>query len=548
MNKSLLSFLLLLSFHFSFSQNFTVPQKLGQLTNSEIDAALEELRYDSVISMSEKENSLYYLKSMSKQIGYKLGEIESGLRILELYKDQNENKKIIELATQLKKIPNDEKSYRMMSNIYRINALALGYLGFDEISRKDFKKAIYYAEKIKDSDIRNFTLSLCYQNFTLYFFNKRLENETFRDSVAYHLNQSLITGELVGDSNTEISLQQKFNHIAFAHVRFAIHYLEQPDKPGHIQLAEKHLFEGLSIVNKYNLVNADKVVLLNQLSWLFLEKKDYLKTIEYANLAWNLEKQFNDPTNRVESFEFLASAYSELGNKEKAKFYLNKYTYLKDSIRISEKNEADQSFNILLSDSKQIQKKKSKLNLLIISSISLFLLLVLAIYWKRKNKIIHKKYEELILKVKTKKNPEENSSNGIQNKNENKLSVNITDETAEKLLRKLEKFEQSDKYLRKDINLTSLATNLKTNTKYLSETIKIHREKTFADYINGLRINYITHKLVNDPIYREYKVNYLAEECGYNSPQVFVISFKKETGFTPSYFIDQLKKEEVAGN
>jgi AraC-like DNA-binding protein len=28
------------------------------------------------------------------------------------------------------------------------------------------------------------------------------------------------------------------------------------------------------------------------------------------------------------------------------------------------------------------------------------------------------------------------------------------------------------------------------------------------------------------PVYRDYKISYLAEECGYGSPQVFAIAFK----------------------
>lgn len=126
--------------------------------------------------------------------------------------------------------------------------------------------------------------------------------------------------------------------------------------------------------------------------------------------------------------------------------------------------------------------------------------------------------------------------------NEDKTSINIADDTTKVLLIKLEKFEASNNFLKKNINRTWMANKLNTNTRYLSETIKTQRNKTFTNYINGLRINYITHQLVEDPLYREYKINYLAEECGYASSQVFVIAFKKETGLTPSYFIEKLKE------
>ncbi|WEK70471.1 MAG: helix-turn-helix domain-containing protein [Candidatus Chryseobacterium colombiense] len=122
-----------------------------------------------------------------------------------------------------------------------------------------------------------------------------------------------------------------------------------------------------------------------------------------------------------------------------------------------------------------------------------------------------------------------------------KTTHSISTETYNSILKKINKFEKSEKFLRKDINLTWLSNHLNTNTKYLSEVIKSHTGKNFNGYINGLRIRYIINKLTEMPVYRDYKISYLAEECGYGSPQVFAIAFKRETGVTPSYFIEQFK-------
>ncbi|MCT4234920.1 transcriptional regulator [Elizabethkingia miricola] len=84
---------------------------------------------------------------------------------------------------------------------------------------------------------------------------------------------------------------------------------------------------------------------------------------------------------------------------------------------------------------------------------------------------------------------------------------------------------------------------INTNPKYLSQLINKHKGRNFCGYINYLRINYIINKLYNNILYREYKISYLAEECGYSSLQVFINAFRKETGMTPYYFIKQLKDE-----
>ena len=134
-------------------------------------------------------------------------------------------------------------------------------------------------------------------------------------------------------------------------------------------------------------------------------------------------------------------------------------------------------------------------------------------------------------------------SNYTETNNIIKDRINISEDTEKKLLKKLAAFEASERFLKKELTLTALASQKGTNPKYLSKIIHTHRNQTFTGYINKLRMNYIIQKLYDEPKYREYKISYLADECGYTSPQVFVVVFKKETGLTPSSFIEQLKTE-----
>ena len=119
--------------------------------------------------------------------------------------------------------------------------------------------------------------------------------------------------------------------------------------------------------------------------------------------------------------------------------------------------------------------------------------------------------------------------------------VNIADETITSLLKKLDKFESSNKFTRQDINFSYLVNYLGTNSKYLSEILKQHKEKSFSQYINDLRIDYIIKLLYQEPKYREYKISYLAEECGFSSRSFFAKTFKEKTGSSPSYFIENLR-------
>jgi|GEM_PF-1041743 len=116
-------------------------------------------------------------------------------------------------------------------------------------------------------------------------------------------------------------------------------------------------------------------------------------------------------------------------------------------------------------------------------------------------------------------------------------------ESEEQILAALDKFESSKRYNHKDMSLSKLATQLNTNTKYLSEVINRHKGKNFNAYINKLRIDYITEKMKENPAYLNYKVSYLAEECGYSSHSTFTTVFKSIVGVSPITFVDFIREE-----
>jgi YesN/AraC family two-component response regulator len=232
-----------------------------------------------------------------------------------------------------------------------------------------------------------------------------------------------------------------------------------------------------------------------------------------------------------------------LEDKDMMNKYLTLYSNLGDSINKAQKN-VDVPLKQIMSDNEEVHNKEID-NLLMIGAGILALLVLLSfIFWKIQKRILHKKYASLIEKLSLKQNAEDQTEQ--ETEQDIKKSVQkqlITDKTTESLLVGLHKFEKSKHFTRKDASLTWLANSLSTNTRTLSEVIKLHKQKSFNDYINGLRINYIMELLYDEPKHREYKISYLAELCGFSSREVFAVIFKKESGISPSYFINNLKKE-----
>lgn len=511
------------------------------------EAIIEKLKYlkenQKTLDPKKEEIILLQLKIASEKLAFEKGILLSGDFLMTAYDKQYKNKETVELGNQLKKIIKDKKEdpTGVISSIYRKNALALMYLGLDDESKTNVVTAIRFAKTIDNPDRKYFRLTQSYMDLFSHYKSKNMiaENKSINDSILYYLDKSLTVALKIKDNNGEISNDKKYAEIIYIYMHKGVFYLEHSDEKGNLELAEKNLLKAEKISKTTEaLAPREKAGLLNQLSWLYMEKKEYQKSIDYANRALQLEKKGNRPTARVESFEFLATSYMELGDKEKSKFYMRKYSLLKDSLNIANRKNADTTIKKMVSEVDNEHKESSKKQLIIIGILVLLATTASVIIWRRNNKKLRKNYEQIIEKLKSEPIPNKTQ---INNTNRNTISS----DTETRILNQLEIFENSDEFLRKDLNISMLSIEFNTNAKYLSEIIKNHKSHSFSSYSNSLKINYIVHKLYNEPKYRNYKISHLSEICGYASPQVFFVAFKKINGVTPAYFIQKLNEDNI---
>lgn len=512
----------------------------AQSSKAEIDSLINmAVKLYSEGESDDAISNLLKAKEKSKTIGYNKGFLNSGKNLMRLYSHQSNDEKVIEISVELEKAALRTKDYLALSDVYMTRASTYQNLGFYAKSKKEYYLSLKYTNLIPDKDARYFYLSYVYYNLAGFYEDAKSPSDT----ILFCLKKGLEEIEKVKDNSKTIPLNKKQDMICSSYMNLGMFYMTVDDPPK-LDSAEIYfhkalkMFEDLEYQEKNTQIN-----LFTALGELSYAQKRYDKAAEFLEKVLDMTKVRDLAYERRIAYEILAKSYLELGDNIESKKYMNLFTKLNDSLNIAEKQAVKAPLSQIISEKETEHYDSLKKILMAIAAVIILATAITAIAWTRKNKIIHQKYEKLVAKINTEKE-QNNALMEPQEHNETKTSVNITDETAKILLLKLEKFETSDKYLRKDISLTWLTNNLNTNTKYLSEIIKQHRGKTFTNYINGLRIDYIVHKLVSNPQYREYKVSYLAEECGYASRQVFVICFKKETGFTPSYFIEKLKKQK----
>lgn len=101
--------------------------------------------------------------------------------------------------------------------------------------------------------------------------------------------------------------------------------------------------------------------------------------------------------------------------------------------------------------------------------------------------------------------------------------------------------------MQEDLTLVKLAASFNANNRYLSKVIAHYRQKGVVEYINDLKIDHIIQLLKHKKLYRNYTNKALAEEVGFSSTQRFVNAFKRRTGVSPTFFIDEINKGNYTG-
>jgi AraC-like DNA-binding protein len=181
----------------------------------------------------------------------------------------------------------------------------------------------------------------------------------------------------------------------------------------------------------------------------------------------------------------------------------------------------------------QLEKDTTRFrNKLAIMSSLLAISLLFLIYQYNKRKIYKKRFEKIL--------SETNESFSLPIKKDNE--IDIPQDIIDHILSQLNIFETNLGYVSNKTSLNSLAKKLNTNTHYLSKIINKYKNKTFSNYLNTLRIEYIIKLLKSDAIYRKYTIKAIAEEAGFGNSESFSKAFYKLKGIKPSYFIKELKK------
>lgn len=413
-------------------------------------------------------------------------------------------------------------NYLIYKTNYHIGQIKL-YLGYYDEAILIFKECIHY---FKDSDIRAYlnslhSLGICY---------KMIGNHGLCTAVN---GTGIAEGIRTGNLNMEhyFMLSEGVNQSMIHNYTLAIKKI-QSSLPG---VRKNKDFASETVGYFY----------IGKSYWGLNQKERALTYFEKVDKSY-MERDYMRPDLR-ESYELMISYYKEKNRIQKQLLYVEKlleidkklhvtYTYLQGKIRKEHDTTELIEEQEKLKSSLNSRKHNDHIFLSIISGMSVFIVYGIVRFFKNK-KDARKKYEELLQKI------EAAERTRTVRGEDSDLSISKDAEAA--VLLSLQKFENSKKFLERDLNLTKLAGYFDTNTKYLSLIIARHRNKKFNEYINCLKVEHIAQRIRNEKVLRNYTHTALAEEAGFSSTRRFVNAFLNCTGIPPKYYIEELIKEDI---
>ena len=537
---------------------------LFQLSSGQIsEVDLKKMSYDELYNFyfdfkenlnDQKTIAKYYISKGHKEKNNI--EIARGYYLFSLFDREINKNKSIEYLDSVIKYSNNSGDFffpfeayvekaKLYTDIHNYEETILNYLKAEDYAKKVNNSDNYYKSKYLIGIFKSEILGEIDEAMNLYNqYKKYLKDKNLNDPYYLHYYKRLIfiladahkAKKNIDSSSYYNKLGYKISNETKDNYTKSLFILNE----GANQVMNKSFKIALDSVKKgsYEIIQSCYEGLKND----ELAIKYYKKVDSIYNVRKVITPEF------VSGYHYLINFYKDQGDKNKQLEYLTIFmkidsTFQKGYKKWNKLLKDKYDFPHLIEDKESLifeLKNEKKNHFFIIASLILLVSIILffAVRQFQLKKTYKVRFENLI---------KNNSNEKIENiteilKSNNSENIGIAEEIIESIIKQLILFEKNKGFLNSSITIQNLAQDFNTNSKYLSIIINAKKEKTFSQYINELRIDYIINELKNNKNLCKYTISAIAEEAGFNTAESFSKSFFKRTGLKPSYFIKELKK------
>jgi AraC-like DNA-binding protein len=129
---------------------------------------------------------------------------------------------------------------------------------------------------------------------------------------------------------------------------------------------------------------------------------------------------------------------------------------------------------------------------------------------------------------------------------ESEIHANMIDEESDissrpVLMENISKLMEEQKmFLNSDLKVSDIAAELGTNSRYVSNCIKLGKNVTFKQFVNGYRVDYAKQLMRQHP---DMKLAVVGLKSGFSNEMTFFRTFKAYTGKTPKEWVLQFEEK-----
>ncbi|WP_343696405.1 tetratricopeptide repeat protein [Flavobacterium sp.] len=585
---------LIISFVFFLALNVTFAQQKKTLSEEEYLILQDKIRLNYNANV---DSALVYAYQMAKSNNYKHLAFANGAlsSLLQIKGNTKESKEKYKAALQyLEKMPDSRDKTQVKSYIYNYGGLSEWNRGNFSDALEIYQKGMKLSLEINDvKQIVKFKINIALinegvGNYQLAIKNLRQLDEFIDKNEGVYSKEQLLNNK----SNINRALASSYESYFMKNLTkkhlldSAEHYYKKTINYSQ-NFAQNKIVAKLSLGNVYNwkgdYKNAEKtyydVVFLSSqnnqkdllcvanynLGDVYYTTKRYDKALVFFKKCDSLSE-----ITKVNEIDYLKSNFyqAKIYNIQKkpelaykhSRIYLDNYEKLEEKLN-EESLEVNYKQGVSgLTNEMVVIEKKYKNDVLLSRGLRVFyaLLLVGIVFLlikniRDKNKA-HKKMNALIEEFKAnieKKNNAEAELETIEKgdevleleeihlKKEN-LTLSIDEAKENKIVEKLLALESKHEYLNADFTLPYVAKKIKTNTTYLSYVVNKRFGKSFGEYSNELKINYVINEMITNHMYRKYSTQAIAESVGFKNAVSFAKSFRKRTGVSPAQFANNI--------
>ncbi|MDE5575552.1 MAG: AraC family transcriptional regulator [Bacteroidales bacterium] len=443
-------------------------------------------------------------------------------------------------------------SYFTSANELDTCAYSPGYLNISAIY-------LYYGDKEKAYALMRRVFDAAMDNGKFY-----IASCTLFDMLGLEMDSSVLppdTTRLLIDSYLR-NVQQTPDNVAFElvdHIAKARLY----NLDGRYAEAIGELRLAIPATQKMLIPSRDLFACMEELGSTFAKAGQTDSALFYFNRAIEIATQYQYLELLISAYGHLSDLYADMGNRRMAEEYRYRKLNLNDSVFTASEFGKIHNMELFYQTSKfekritriMLEKQMQK-RMLVVELVALLLVLGLALFVIKQNRILKRKnhilFERNLAEMKTMEikagsepcRPMEDTETPLEEEAASSLPM------TEDKMREIEDnirlvMSHEEIFCREGFSLRDLAKHCGSNTKYVSQILNERMGRSFSQYLNECRVSVARKRFVDFEHYGNLTIEAIISELGFKSRSTFSKTFKRITGLSPSEF-QRLARENRA--